>query len=43
MEFGKIHRIRHTDGDPLYTIFLENNKATPDGIFYARRQELSWV
>jgi len=29
--------------EPIYTIDLDDKEATPDGIYYARRQELTWI
>ena len=28
---------------PIYTIELDDNAETPDGMFIARREELKWV
>jgi hypothetical protein len=39
---GFIHEIRSdARGELIYTIFLDNPNATPTGLYYARRHELS--
>lgn len=41
---GEILRIRFDDaGDEIFTIVLDDPKATPDGLLLARRFELEWL
>lgn len=41
---GVVQKIRFDDGGvrPIYTIKLDDPELTPDGLFYARREELKW-
>lgn len=41
---GWIPKVRFDDnGQAIYTVMLDDPKATPDGLFYARSWELTWL
>lgn len=43
-ERGTVIKVRFDSNNvPIYTVDLDNKQATPEGIYYARREELKWI